>query len=178
MIRRMFTVASALLLLLCVATVVMWVRSYTCGDELRRYRRPSDFGVLSVRGLLRVTWGQFKPVGYKPANPGWDGTFWPFQRTTVHVRVDLRTGTAHGFRYEHWRENRSDLSGDERIVTFPYWLPSLFCGAFPMATLVMTLRRRRARERRMAQLRCAVCGYDLRATPDRCPECGTTINAP
>ena len=42
-------------------------------------------------------------------------------------------------------------------------------------SLYVTLFTLMAKENRAIQRKgyCTVCGYDLRGTPDRCPECGT-----
>jgi len=52
------------------------------------------------------------------------------------------------------------------IIVIPLWLPTTIFACF--ALIRLPLQRRRVGK-------CPACGYDLRATPDRCPECGLII---
>ena len=53
-------------------------------------------------------------------------------------------------------------------ITIPHWYVLSPTAILPTLWLVRTVRR----ARRTCKGACPSCGYDLRATPDRCPECG------
>jgi hypothetical protein len=67
----------------------------------------------------------------------------------------------------------SFASASERGLAIPMWSLVLLFAIPPAFALRRIVRgRRRARAGR-----CVGCGYDLRATPDRCPECGAAAPA-
>lgn len=58
-----------------------------------------------------------------------------------------------------------------QIIAVPFWFIVTLTAVIPVAWLT-AVRRRRSRAR---ENRCMNCGYDLRASAERCPECGTAV---
>ncbi len=56
------------------------------------------------------------------------------------------------------------------LVTVPDWMLLVTAGVWPAAWFTARILRRNRRLLSSPSL-CAACGYDLRATPDHCPEC-------
>jgi hypothetical protein len=58
-----------------------------------------------------------------------------------------------------------------RALHIPNWFLCLTTAILPTLMFQQWLRRCR----RKANGQCLTCGYDLQATPHRCPECGTNV---
>jgi hypothetical protein len=61
----------------------------------------------------------------------------------------------------------------DRMEVIPAWFVVLVTGILPAIWIVKWRRRPR-----WGPGCCAGCGYDLRATPVRCPECGRVVERP
>jgi len=78
-----------------------------------------------------------------------------------------------GFAQGHWTAyigvGRNGGTTNGSYVAVPIWFLLLVFGVLPGRAVVRWWRERR----RASAGTCRVCGYDLRASPERCPECGT-----
>ena len=169
--RRFFSVLSAISLLLFVAVVALWVRSYWVGEGFCWRTNGGQYLRLgSQRGGLwysSARLSQGKRLGYDPSG---------YQRGPVADSMDgdvteLRWSRI-GFRY--YGSDRGYLFARKRYIRIPHWALVAASGTVLAWCLSRSPRRRRTRRRGD----CAACGYDFRATPGRCPECGLVPEAP
>jgi hypothetical protein len=161
-------------LLLCAATIALWIRSHTHLDDIDHFSHPQRYWSLrSAEGrlYLQQTWA---------AGPYWHQS--PRTEYTTGELARLKYANlpfkwqAAGFAYGH--VPILSLSTSMTLTAHVYQAPHAFFALLfalpPALWLRAAIRRRRLRARRAANA-CPTCGYDLRATPDRCPECGTPV---
>ena len=172
--RKLFTFAAGASAVLCIAVGGLWVRSYFATDTLRWADPPLWQGWVSGHGrvlYLRASaadpdhpdfnpeplWHQVEPPG-----PDVERAQWLVRRFDGIAGFGYGRGLDPSYRAGAW--------------VMPLWFPA---GLFAIAPTAWVVRRRRDRQarRRLAANLCPACGYDLRATPGRCPECGALRNA-
>lgn len=70
-----------------------------------------------------------------------------------------------------WDSPDSLGSTNPTIVIIPCWVAAAVFAILPVLWMAPRVRPKR----RIVKGHCHKCGYDIRATPDRCPECGTVL---
>jgi len=143
--RRLLPIASLVSLALFVATLILWVRSYSRNEHiLLGHERPIFYAALAFDGEILLARGPHE-VMREMAGP------------------DEVASLVPGISY-----SRRHPQPDVRLVWVRFWYPT--AAAFILMAIFGICWFRR---RRVLPGCCRVCGYDLRATPTRCPECGT-----
>jgi hypothetical protein len=161
--RKLFTFAAGVSALLCVGVCVLWVRSYWRMDTLAGYCGRDDWvQISSQRGSVLLGHASRNNLAASGMLQGfWLGVVYLHEPGARQVGTHWR-----GFGYYHRRNPPQAIS--QTLLWFPDWLLVLSGAVLPLAFL----NRRRRIRRRAASGSCLRCGYDLRATPERCPECG------
>ena len=173
--RRFFTFAAALSLLICLATAVLWVWSYRSGCALE-HGGATQIDLASEHGAVALVISHPGEAG-EPFTLGWtlvnDSTVLSDESTPTKGEV-FRYRAA-GFEWASYvpASPTATVPGAGmryRVVAVPHWSMTAILAVLPACWL-----RQWWTERYRCAGTCPRCGYDLRASTERCPECGTPV---
>jgi hypothetical protein len=150
--RRILNIAGAVSLALCTMTTMLWVRTRWTSDNLLRKSAQGpiilrEFIASSDRGGLDLIVNVNLDLTSAYSSGGWTSFKLP------------------GIRYAQWTAS----GGYHGQLNVSHWLAAAAMGVAPLSLVLLRVRAARARTPIGF---CRTCGYDLRATPKRCAECG------
>ncbi len=168
--RRLFNILVAFSLLLFVVTVGLWLRSYWTTDHIL-LPKPGMYQRWSIQSYL----GRLGCSTLKMDRPIPDPSYWYTRNVDDEDQYDLIRGAGE-FKWTGFGNYRQTIAGGktlyyEQFYYVPYWFPVLLSAILPWIWIVK-IRNWRQHRRGM----CRKCGYDLRASKDRCPECGASVS--
>ena len=180
-----FAILSLISLLLCAAIITLWIRSYFGSDYISRSTlidsQPHmvvhhSYTIILTRGSIRLASEDSTYYSHRatmPIHPLARPANWTYGRLGVgHIHweeLPVRTfWNRLGFHTFNSGLETSFSSSREEGIAVPTWLPTALFAIPPLLWARPLLKSRR---RHRAGL-CPHCGYDIRATPQRCPECG------
>lgn len=183
---RAADVVAAVSLLLCIGVCTIWVRSWRAFEEhtyttelsgsgrQTYYQASWYFGTLSMSVVTRAV-----PAGRRDqhladafgGNPNSGLEYavrrWSSQPPGYAEAMKDNSGQSRFFAGRRDATTPDGVAHSGLNVTVPCWALFLLTAAFPIGRVVRHARHRRRDQRGL----CSSCGYDLRASPDRCPEC-------
>lgn len=176
--RWMFTCLSVASFALFVLIMIVYVRSRFAMDNWHFYWNPRHAGnpvgahVASDVGRCIVTIGIYKASG--PSR--YDGNYWPAFSSEHYPHNGKGVFSLETERRWYAFDRFTKYLGvpprreDFYILRLRLWPIACLSSILPLISITRLLRRNRT-----AHGVCTNCGYDLRATPDRCPECGKVV---
>src|SRR4051812_795079 len=160
--RILLNLATAVSLVLCVATVVLAVRSFSRAYGIVWWRVDGNGSLYLVSGDLRWHTSAGPDSQHYRGDETYFAAVEPYPMWTPYRGSP--TFRFAGVRYYRWPNGPVT----DREVILPLWLAIAAWSLVPLVRIYRSFPGRR----RAGGGRCPACGYDLRATPDRCPECG------
>ena len=167
-------VTCAASLLICAATCALWLRSHAVADEVTLLVNGRGYYLESTAGTLTY-FAANTPVSRQGRVWAHARSAYPALRRADMDAIDRRIAAREhtGFRvanlaFRYAPPRVPEGRGPTVAVMAPMWL---FAAPFAVPPMLWL----RARRRSKGPGQCPACGYDLRASPDRCPECGKVV---